>query len=112
MENILSAYAEVPSIALEVGYEMKTTFWGDFRVCGTDEAAIRDTYKRALREWKDDKIYGTELALVLNWLSWLYYDKGEEETSKLYVELWHDIDAYICSNWKDEKLDYYVRTTD
>lgn len=110
--NLLQCYAEVPPVAQMTGYEMKTTFWGDFRVCMLDENAIKDTYKRAFQNWKDDKVYATELALVLNWLSW-YYEKVPN-ICRLYVDLWHKMDAYIMKNWKDdkEKLSYYLRTTD
>ena len=110
--NPLQCYAEVPTIAREVGYEMKTTFWGDFRVCGLDLDAIKDTYKRAFNGWKDDREYATELSMVLNWLSWYYAEMYEVEVAQLYVKLWQEIDGYILDNWKGENLSYYLRTTD
>lgn len=109
--NPLQCYAEVPIIAREIGYEMKTTFWGDFRVCGYNASAIRDTFNRAFNGWKDDKEYATELSLVLNWLSW-YYAEKDPAISQLYVKLWEKIDGYILDNWKDDKLSYYLRITD
>lgn len=108
--NLLSRYAEVPQIALETGYKMRTTFWGDFRVCDKSITAIKDTFNRAFNGYKDDQEYGTELAMVLNWLSWFY--ENDQELCRTYAELWHKMDGYIVDNWKGEKLSYYLRTTD
>lgn len=112
LTNPFAAYAEIPPVAQMTGYEMKTTYWGDFRVCGLDRSAIEDTYKRACLMAKEDKVYGTELALVLNWLCWFYAEGGEEETGRVYQKLWEDLDGYIMENWKGEDLNYYIRTTD
>lgn len=111
LQNIMAVYAEIPGPAVMSGYEMKTTYWGDFRVCGYDKSAILDTYKRAKRFALDDKIYGTELAMVLNWLCWRYADENRE-ISMLYEKLWREIDGEIMEQWKGEDLDYYLRTTD
>ena len=113
MENILSAYNQVPSIAREIGYEMKTTFWGDYTVAelidGID--GVKETFKRSFDNWKDDKIYATELAMVLNWKSWQWVEKNED-LSKCYVDLYHRIDEYILSHWNKEDKSYYLETTD
>lgn len=114
LTNPFMAYAEIPPFTNPdmTGYgEAKTTYWADFRVCGGDENAIRDTYKRALALAKNDKEYGTELSIVLNWLIWAYYEK-HPETAKIFDELWKDLDSYIMSNWKGEDLQYYIRETD
>ena len=99
MDNILEAYAQVPSIAQEIGYEMKTTWWGDFTVAELidGEKGIKDTFNRAWKYWRDDKIYTTELALVLNWKSW-YWSEKDSKLCKLYVELWQKLDEYIMDN--------------
>ena len=48
-------------------YECQTTFWQDFSIAEKfGKEAIIDTYKRAKKEWGKDKIYGTELSMVLN----------------------------------------------
>ena len=115
MKNILECYAEVPAAALEAGYEMKTTFWGDFRVCQHDQKAVKDTYKRAFAGYNDDKIMGTELSLVLNWLGWYYHGNEEDkdlELSTLYFELWGELDAYILDHWKGDDIEYYIRNRD
>lgn len=52
-------------------YECKTTFWDDFDIADRfGLEAIRDTYKRARAEWKNDRFYGTELSMVLNYKCW------------------------------------------
>ena len=115
LTNPLMAYAEIPPFCnpdmTDYG-DAKTTYWGDFRVCGKDERAIRDTYSRAKKFALEDKEYGTELAMVLNWLTWLYHDNGEEQTARVYDELWKDLDKTIMETWKGEDLQYYIRTTD
>ena len=113
MDNILEEYVQVPSIAQEIGYEMKTTWWGDFTVAELidGEKGIKDTFNRAWKYWRDDKIYTTELALVLNWKSW-YWSEKDSKLCTLYVELWQKLDEYIMDNWKGDDLKYYLHTTD
>lgn len=113
MDNILQAYAQVPSIAQEIGYEMQTTWWGDFTVAELidGEKGIKDTFNRAWKYWRDDKVYTTELALVLNWKSW-YWSEKDSKLCELYVELWQKLDEYVMDNWKGDDLKYYLRTTD
>lgn len=39
----------------EVGYDPMTTFWEDFSIADKyGIAGVKDTYKRAFSEWKDD----------------------------------------------------------
>ena len=113
MDNILQAYAQIPAIAVEIGYEMQTTWWGDFTVAELidGEKGIKDTFNRAWKYWRDDKVYTTELALVLNWKSW-YWSEKDSKLCKLYVELWQKLDEYILDNWKGDDLKYYLHTTD
>lgn len=113
MQNILMAYAQVPAIAREIGYEMKTTFWGDFTVAELldGEEGVKDTYKRAFNGWKDDKIYATEMNMVLNWKSWQWAEKNQK-LSKLYADLYYKMRDYILDNWKGDDLTYYLQTTD
>ncbi len=57
-------------------YECNTTFWNDFSIAerfGVE--AIRDTYNRARAEWGRDRVYGTELGVVLNHKCWYWYEK-------------------------------------
>lgn len=105
-------------------YNWITTFPMDFTIAdkfGTK--AIKDTYNRAFKEWKNNTEYVTELAMVLNHKIFEHYYKTEMETdeyskkyhndvSHLYDRLWRELDEWCCNNLKGEDLDYYYRVTD
>ena len=94
------------------GYEMQTTFWTDFTIADDfGENAIKDTFKRAFNEWKENYIYLTELVMVLNWKIWEHFEKNTSFV-KVYDELWREADEYACENLKGEELSYFYRTTD
>ncbi len=94
-------------------YECKTTFWEDFSIAERFGAeAVRDTYKRARAEWKNDRVYGTELSMVLNHKCWYWYEKQNETLSRLYAELWEEWHGGVLENWRGEDLGYYLRVTD
>ena len=93
-------------------YEFKTTFWQDFTIADKfGIKAIKDTYKRAFNEWKDNYIYLTELVLVLNWKIWDWYEK-DEEVAKVYNDLWEKTDKYALDNLQENELNYFINTTD
>lgn len=95
-----------------LGYEEKTTFWMDFSIAdafGPD--AVKDTYKRAFAEWKENYIYLTELVMVLNHKIWQWYGKNDA-LARLYNELWERTDSYACENLNDNELVYFYNTTD
>ena len=94
-------------------YEFKTTFWQDFTIAdcfGID--AVKDTFKRAFKEWRNDVVYVTELSLVLNWKCWQHYENGDKELSRLYSDLYYAVDGWCYANLKDDDLVYYWKTTD
>lgn len=94
-------------------YEFFTTFFQDFSIadyCGTH--AIKDTYKRAFGEWKNNYKYLTELVLVLNHKIWQHYKAGNQQFSEIYNELWAEADAYAMDNLKGEELEYFLYITD
>lgn len=94
------------------GYTQITTFFEDFSVADLfGEDAIKDTFKRAFREWKADYKYLTELVMVLNWKIWQWSGK-DDKYAKLYDKLWRQADAYACEHLKGEELSYFYRTTD
>lgn len=96
----------------ENGYELQTTFWEDFSIVDRfGIAAIKDTYNRAFNEWKNNYKYLTELTLVLNHKSWLYYDI-RPNIAKLYNSLWEKTDQYAMENLKGDELNYYLNVTD
>ena len=93
-------------------YEFKTTFWSDFTIADAfGTKAIKDTFNRAFKHWKDNYEYLTELVLVLNWKIWQHYEKNETY-AKLYNELWIKADNYGLDNLKGDELDYFIRTLD
>lgn len=94
------------------GYKQITTFFSDFSIAdafGTD--AIKDTYKRAFKEWKSNYKYLTELVLVLNWKIWQWNGKNDLY-AELYNDLWAKTDEWACENLKGDELSYFYRTTD
>lgn len=115
--NPLDKYAEIPPF-VEYGYEPKTTFWGDFGVAdvfvlnGMEPDAVQDTYNRSFEQYKDDKEYGTELAMVLNHKAWRHDAEGNAKLAALYSKLFHKLDNYIFNNWQRDDLDYYLKLTD
>lgn len=87
-------------------YQRKTTFASDFAIaeCYGDNS-IKDTYRRASKEWMADKDFATELALVLNWYSWFWYDNGEQELSALYADLFYKCKDAFYKQWRVKKTD-------
>lgn len=93
-------------------YECRTTFWEDFSIAELfGEEAIRDNCKRAKAEWEHNRIYGTELSMVLNHKCWYWYEKNNT-FSKLYAELWEEYHDWVLDHWSGEDLKYYLRVTD
>ena len=95
------------------GYKTFTTFWNDFTIAdafGID--AIKDTFNRAFKEWKNNYKYLTELVMILNWKIWEHYEKDNRVYSKLYDALWMAADAYATENLKGDEADYFFRVTD
>lgn len=96
----------------EVGYDLMTTFWEDFSIADKyGIAGVKDTYRRAFSEWKDDYKFFTELTLVLDHKIWQHYESNRE-LAALYDRLWREADEYAMNNFKGEELDYYYRVTD
>lgn len=96
----------------ECGYELKTTFWDDFSIADDfGMPAVKDTYKRAFEEWKDDYIYLTELVLVLNHKIWQHH-KSNRELALLYDKLWRTTSEYAVHSLEGDELSYYFKTID
>lgn len=101
------------NIEAMTGYKPITTFYMDFSIAdrfGID--AILDTYKRAMKDWKRDYRYLTELVMALNWKIWEHWDSGNEKVARFYNRLWEEAAEYAKKNLKGKELDYYYRTTD
>lgn len=94
------------------GYETITSFWSDFTIADRfGVSAIKDTYKRAFNEWKDNYKYLTELVMVLNWKIWQFHEKNNQY-AEVYNKLWEEADAYACNNLKGDEAAYFFWTTD
>lgn len=99
-------------MTLPNGYEMTTTFWDDFTIADMfGIEAIRDTYKRAFNERKDDYVYLTELVIVLNHKIWQHWER-RSPYAEIYNDLWIEADGYACDNLTGEAYDFYLRVTD
>ena len=95
------------------GYTFFTTFWEDFSIAEMFGAkAIIDTAKRTKREYRDDVKYITELALVLNYKAWTYYDDDKMALSKLYSDLYYMVHDYAMEHFDGEDAMYYFNVTD
>lgn len=100
------------NIEATTGYKPITTFWDDFSIADRFGVnAVKDTYKRAFNEWKDDYKYLTELVMVLNHKIWQHYEK-DEALAQVYNELWEKTDEYACENLKGEEAKYFYKITD
>lgn len=101
-------------------YECVTTFWQDFTIAERlgGIPAVRDTYRRAMRDWSGNYVYLTELVMVLNHKIWKWYDgqiseKGSHtEMARCYNDLWQEAATYAETHLKGDELDYYFRITD
>lgn len=99
-------------IMADTGYELKTSFWEDFSIAEKfGESAIKDTYRRAFAEWKDNVEFITELALVLNHKTWQHYDRHSCLYS-LYDELWCEVDQFAAGTFEGDDAAYYFQITD
>ena len=94
------------------GYQPITTFYMDFSIADRfGISAIKDTYRRAFKEWKSNYKYLTELVMVLNWKTWEHYEQDDTK-AQLYQDLFETARSYALDNLEGEELSYYIRTTD
>ena len=101
------------SIEAITGYKPITTFYEDFSIAdrfGAD--AIKDTFNRALKGWKHNHKYLTELAMAMSWKVNEHYCAGNMKYAELYQDLYEKIDTYCKDHLKGEELSYYYLTTD
>lgn len=113
MEKNLKFNIPAWNIEQLTGYKPQTTFWSDFSTAdlfGT--SAIKDTFKRAFEEWKDDTVFVTELAMVLNYRWWKHYKTGNMLFSGTYQDLYYQVMDWADENLKGEDADYFYKTLD
>jgi len=94
------------------GYKPLTTFYQDFSIADKfGIPAIKDTFQRVFKEWKEDYKYFTEFVMVLNWKIFEHYERNDDY-ARLYDSLWKQADKYAIDNFKDKEAEYYYATTD
>lgn len=80
-------------------------FMQDFRIADAFGVnAVKDTFKRAHNEWKDNADYYGSLVMTLNHLLWYHYEKGNARLAQVYDELWQKADNFVTSHFKGEEL--------
>ncbi len=93
--------------------EFTTTFREDFAIAERfGMSAVKDTFRRAFNEWKNDYKYLTDLVLVLNAKCWEWYEHHNESFCQLYADLYYEARDYALDNLKGEELNYYFDMTD
>ena len=97
------------------GMSYETTFHMDFDIAehfGLN--AVKDTFKRAFKEWKNEIEYVTELAIVMNGRCWYWYANGRKDLADYYGEMYYKVRDSVYTNKKftKEDLNYYFRLTD
>ena len=95
-------------------YRSITTFWDDYSIAERfGVAAVKDTFKRSFREWKDNYKYLTELVMVLNHkLSQWSYKNPDSLIYKAYEECFYKARDYAVTHLHGNELSYYLRVTD
>lgn len=100
-------------VEAELGYKLMTTYYDDFSIAEIFGAgAVKDTYKQAFENNKDDFKVLTELAMILNWKIWEHYPQGHSDWAELYTQLYEQLDGWILENFSENELSYYYKTMD
>ncbi len=91
---------------------VSSTFFDDFSIADAYGInAIKDTYKRAFDEWRNNGKMLTELVGVLNHKIWYWY-KTNDEKSRLYETLWRKASCYAQEHLKDEDIKHFYYVLD
>lgn len=110
--NLQPSVIKTWDIEAMTGYKPQTTFYEDFSIADRfGVSAVKDTYRRCFRDWKDDYVYLTELVMALNWKIWEHYETNEE-LAKVYDKLYWETNDYAYENLKGDELNYFIRITD
>ena len=88
-------------------------FMQDFHIADMfGEKAVKDTFKRAFNEWKENVEYFASFVMTLNHLIWYWHEKGDENRAELYDSLWRKADEWGCTHFKDADAEYYFSFLD
>ena len=80
-------------------------FMQDFRIADAfGVSAIKDTFKRAHDEWKDNADYYGSFVMTLNHLLWYHWERGNEKYAILYDQLWKKADNFALNHFRGEEL--------
>ena len=91
---------------------ISTTFYSDFGIADRfGIAAIKDTYNRVFRAWKDDYRYWTEVVMALNARCWLWSEK-DDDLMVLYRNLYYKARDWALDHFKGEELRFFWEVTD
>jgi len=94
-------------------YKFETTFFDDYKIANAfGLEAIKDTYKRAYNDWKDNVVYMKEMTYVLNIMCWHFYEENKIEFSKLYEDLYYECYDKCLDHFKCEDLHEYCEFLD
>ena len=105
---------QLQRLALERQFDIRleTTFWEEFSIAenyGSD--GIREHYDLVFEQWKDNLKYLTELVLVLNLKTFIWFGV-DDNLGMTYDELWKKTDQYAMDTLKGDDLHYYLSTLD
>ena len=72
--------------------------------------SVKETFKRAFENWKNNPVLMTELTIVLNHKLWEHFQKKDKEFAQTYSELWKECDDWCCHHLQGADLDYFYQT--
>ncbi len=96
------------------GYERFTTFSSDLTIAELTggEKAIKETFNRVVKDWKDDVKYFTEFTMALNIKAWELHERGNDTLTNVYSQLYYNAREVALDTFKGDDLSYFLRTTD
>lgn len=98
---------------LPENYKMQYTWFQDFKIATAfGEKAVRDTYRRAYKEWKNDVVAMMELTFALNIFCWELFYANREPLSKVYSDLYYDCYNKCTRKFKGDDLRKYCEFLD
>lgn len=100
------------SLEKMMNYQFESTFWEEFSSTdeyGSDE--VQKHYQVVFEQWKDNLKYLTELVLVLNLKTFIWFGV-DDNLGMTYDELWKKTDQYAMDTLKGDDLHYYLSTLD
>lgn len=87
------------------GYKMEYTWFQDFNIANAfGEAAVKDTFKRAFNEWKDNVVALKEMCFCLNINCWEFYHKNNMKMMELYRSLFYKAREYGYKHFKGDEF--------